>query len=57
MGGLIYFGGDRGFYAIDTQAEAVRWEFTPGAPMQSSPSIAEDLIYFGSDDGGSVCVE
>jgi eukaryotic-like serine/threonine-protein kinase len=49
--GIIYFGGDRGLYAIDIQAAAVRWEFTAGAPIQSSPSLAEDLIYFGSDDG------
>ncbi len=26
-------------------------EFTAGASIQSSPSIAEDLIYFGSVDG------
>lgn len=50
--GIIYFGGASGkLYAIDSEAVTVRWEFTAGAPIQSSPSIAEDLIYFGCDDG------
>jgi len=50
--GIIYFGGVSGrFYAIDIQAVAMKWEFAAGASIQSSPSIAEDLIYFGCDDG------
>jgi eukaryotic-like serine/threonine-protein kinase len=50
--GVTYFGGNSGhLYAIDIQAVTMKWEFTAGAPIQSTPSIAEDLIYFGSDEG------
>lgn len=49
--GIIYFGGDAGFHAIRILAETLRWEFTTGASIQSSPSIAEDLVYFGCNDG------
>jgi eukaryotic-like serine/threonine-protein kinase len=49
--GILYFGGDSGLYAIDIQTMTVKWEFWTGAPIGCSPSIAEDLIYFGCQDG------
>jgi outer membrane protein assembly factor BamB len=35
----------------------IRWRFTTDAPVRIAPSIVDDRVYFGSDDGNAYCVD
>jgi outer membrane protein assembly factor BamB len=51
-GGKAYFGTLHGaVYAVDPMKPTVEWQFLTRGPVLSAPSIAGDLIHFGSDDG------
>jgi outer membrane protein assembly factor BamB len=51
-GGLVCLGGGRDgtLYALDAQTGQAEWQFKTGGPIQSSPAIADGLVYVGSDD-------
>ncbi|HZU67801.1 MAG TPA: PQQ-binding-like beta-propeller repeat protein [Ktedonobacteraceae bacterium] len=47
--GVVYFGDD-GMYALDAQTGALIWEFTPGGLVQSTASVVNGVVYFGTRD-------
>jgi eukaryotic-like serine/threonine-protein kinase len=47
----IYTVGDNLVYCIDKAAFNVRWFFTTPLKIDSSPALANNVIYIGSDDG------
>ena len=61
--GTVYFGSgcvgefclrrpdsDYNFYALDSQTGQEIWRFKTGGGVASSPLVADDLVYFGSED-------
>ncbi|NOZ39574.1 MAG: PQQ-binding-like beta-propeller repeat protein [Planctomycetes bacterium] len=52
-GKTLYFGSsaDDRVYALDSRSGEVRWTFQTEGPVRLAPSIADDKVYFGSDDG------
>lgn len=57
-GALIYLAASNGnFYAIDTGTAVVKWQFTAGSPLVSSPTIFENKIYFASTGGVVYCMD
>lgn len=50
--GLLYVGtSNDSMYAIDTKADTIRWRFGTQGPILSSPTIYQDRLIFGSNDG------
>ncbi|MCW3980335.1 MAG: PQQ-binding-like beta-propeller repeat protein, partial [Candidatus Bathyarchaeota archaeon] len=50
--GRVYFGTtDNYLYAINASNSLYIWRYTAPGPIYSSPTISEDLLYFGCDDG------
>ena len=52
--GLVYFGtyyDDNDVYALDAATGEVRWRYTTGYGVYSSPTVVEGVVYIGSNDG------
>lgn len=48
----VFGGGNDGrLYTFDAETGEKGWSFETGGPVQSSPSVANGMIYFGSWDG------
>lgn len=56
--GLAYFGSseDHKMYAIDIASGKEKWVFFTDGPVRFSPTIWNNRIYFGSDDGYVYCL-
>jgi eukaryotic-like serine/threonine-protein kinase len=37
-------------YALDAATGALRWSYTTGGSVQSSPAVADGTVYIGSED-------
>jgi outer membrane protein assembly factor BamB len=47
----VYVGSDDGnLYALDANTGSLRWKFTTGGPVMSSPTINDGIVYVGSND-------
>ena len=50
--GVVYVGSADGkVCAIRAHDGSLQWSFTTGAPVGSSPAVADGTVYIGSDDG------
>jgi len=55
--GVLYITSyDKNLYALNAQTGALLKKFSAGAFIHSSPAIAENRIFFGSDDGYFYCL-
>ncbi len=56
--GLVYFGSsvDNTIAALDAVTGETRWAFYTGGPVRFAPSIWQDRVYAGSDDGYVYCL-
>ena len=54
----VYFGSsaDNCLHALDAKTGSPRWTFFTSGPVRLAPTLANDRIYFGSDDGNVYCV-
>ncbi len=51
-GGTVYIGSDDGTVtALDAATGRLRWTYTTGSRVDSSPAVAGGTVYAGSDDG------
>lgn len=57
--GRIYFGS-----SVDDQVRCLRvddgsqvWKFTTDGPVRIAPTVHDNRVYFGSDDGSAYCVQ
>ncbi|MCX6899804.1 MAG: PQQ-binding-like beta-propeller repeat protein [Verrucomicrobia bacterium] len=57
-GNTLYFGSttDNKVYALDAATGRVRWTFFTGGPVRLAPTICDDRVYVGSDDGFVYCL-
>ncbi|HYT94083.1 MAG TPA: PQQ-binding-like beta-propeller repeat protein, partial [Gemmataceae bacterium] len=58
VGGHVYFGAsaeDR-VYCLDANTGRERWSFATEGPVRLAPTVAEDRVLFGSDDGFVYCL-
>jgi outer membrane protein assembly factor BamB len=50
-GGTVYIGSyDHKVYALDAATGHLRWAYTTGGSVLSSPAVAGGMIYIGSAD-------
>lgn len=56
--GLVYFGSsvDNKVYALNAGTGKIQWTFYTEGPVRYAPTIWENRIYFGSDDGHVYCL-
>jgi len=47
----LYIGSDRYLLAIDTQTQEKTWQFKTGGSIWSSPAVAGNTVFVGSQDG------
>jgi eukaryotic-like serine/threonine-protein kinase len=52
-----YVGVDRNLTAVDLKKGDVLWKFATGGPVKSSPALAGNSLFFGSDDGKVYAVD
>jgi outer membrane protein assembly factor BamB len=57
-GGAVYFGSsaDGRVVALDVKTGQPRWSALTGGPVRLAPTVSQDKVYFGSDDGFVYCV-
>jgi len=57
-GQSLYFGSsaDDHVYCLDASTGDVRWSFCTEGPVRLAPTIAEERVYVGSDDGCVYCL-
>ncbi|MBC8356496.1 MAG: PQQ-binding-like beta-propeller repeat protein [Planctomycetes bacterium] len=57
-GKRVYFGSssEDQVFAIELATGERRWSFFAEGPVRLAPTIADDKIYFGSDDGRAYCL-
>ena len=57
-GGSAYFGSsaDNKVYALDVGTGKVRWTYFTGGPVRLAPTVWENRVYVGSDDGHVYCL-
>ena len=48
---------DNNLYCVDAKTGETKWSFPTDGPIRLAPSLANDNIYFGSDDGFVYCLE
>jgi len=49
---VVYFGCDDGrLYALEVAAGKELWKFKTGDAIESSPYVADGVVYVGSNDG------
>lgn len=58
VGDAVYFASsaENKVYAIDASGAAVRWIFYTDAPPRLAPTVWDDKVYFGCDDGFVYCL-
>ena len=56
---LVYFGSsaDNKVYALDATTGEERWSFFTGGPVRLAPTVSEDRVFVGSDDGFVYCLK
>ena len=56
--GMSYFGStvDNKLYALNTSTGRIQWTFFAEGPVRFAPSIWNNHVYFGSDDGYVYCL-
>lgn len=57
--GCVYFGSatDNQVYALDQKSGEIQWRFFTEGPVRFAPTVWQDKVYFGSDDGFVYCVD
>ena len=57
-GQSLYFGSsaDDHVYCLDTSTGQIRWSFCTEGPVRLAPTIAQEKVYVGSDDGCVYCL-
>jgi outer membrane protein assembly factor BamB len=55
----LYFGSsaDNKLYCLDTFTGEVRWTFFTGGPIRIAPTVWNDRVFVGSDDGYAYCLK
>ena len=55
----VYFGSsaDDTVRCLDLATGEVVWRFAAGGPVRVAPTVSEDRVYFGSDDGFAYCID
>lgn len=58
VGNRIFFGStaDDSVHCLDATTGKTIWKFTTEGPVRLAPSISDDRVVFGSDDGFAYCV-
>ncbi len=58
-GDLVYFGSsaDHKVYALDAATGEQRWSFFTGGPVRLAPTVRQDKVFVGSDDGFVYCLK
>jgi len=58
-GRSIWFGSsvDDSVHCLDAATGKQRWSYTADAPVRIAPTVANGLLYFGSDDGYAYCLK
>ncbi|MDP6557423.1 MAG: PQQ-binding-like beta-propeller repeat protein [Pirellulaceae bacterium] len=58
VGDAVFFGSsvDDSLYCLDASSGVARWTFTCDGPIRVAPSVVDDKLYFGSDDGHAYCL-
>ncbi|TKJ37537.1 MAG: hypothetical protein CEE38_08565 [Planctomycetes bacterium B3_Pla] len=58
VGDTVYFASSADFsvYALDAKTGKVRWVFFTAGPVRLAPTVVEDRLYVGSDDGCVYCL-
>jgi outer membrane protein assembly factor BamB len=59
VGDLVYFGSsaDHKVYALDAATGQQRWSFFTGGPVRLAPTVWQDKVFLGSDDGFVYCLK
>jgi outer membrane protein assembly factor BamB len=59
VGGQLYFGSsaDNKVYALDAATGKQRWVFFTGGPVRLAPTVSNDRVLVGSDDGFVYCLK
>lgn len=58
-GGRLYFGSsvDHRVHCLRVADGREQWSFSTGGPVRLAPTVGEDRVWFGSDDGYAYCLE
>ena len=58
VGDRAYFGSsvDHQVYCVDLGSGETHWKFYTGGPVRLAPTLLENRVYFGSDDGCVYCL-
>ena len=51
MGWFMSAAGDGNVHALNASTGAMLWSYTTGSTIESSPAVANGVVYIGSDDG------
>lgn len=59
VGNRVYFGSsvDHQLRCMDSVTGQEIWSFFSGAPIRLAPTVSEEKVYFGSDDGYAYCLD
>lgn len=59
VGDRAYFGSsvDHQVYCVDLSDGGIIWKFFTGGPVRLAPTVYDDRVYFGSDDGCVYCLK
>jgi len=57
-GGRLFFGSstEEAVFCLDAQTGALQWTFYAQGPVRLAPTVWQDRIFFGSDDGFVYCL-
>jgi outer membrane protein assembly factor BamB len=50
-GGVVFMGGYNKFFALNASTGALVWSYATGGAVESSPAVADGVVYVGSEDG------
>lgn len=58
VGERVYFGSsvDHTMYCVNAATGAIVWRFVSDGPIRLAPTVSDDHVYFGSDDGVAYCL-
>jgi len=58
VGDQVFFGSsvDHHLHCLDLKTGKDRWSFAVGGPIRLAPSVYENKVYFGADDGLAYCL-
>ncbi len=59
VGEMVYFGSsaDHKVYALDAATGQQRWSFFTGGPVRLAPTVWQEKVFVGSDDGFVYCLK